>query len=362
MNKEKKPKSEEGKKRPKIKIDKKKAIRIAIIVSVILLIMTLLFVYTNNENFRSWVDTHIFRREVHEGTLPYINIGRNTHIYAYNGSIITLEQNTLRSFNRVANEEFSLGVRILSPIFESSGRYLVVAEAGGSRVYLISGRNIIWQKELEGEIDSVAVNRNGYVAVALADPSYRKIIETFNRSGTELFRKFIATSTLVDMDISNDNRYLAIAELDLSGIIMQSSIRIISIESARADGIGAEVFAHTASPGDIIISINYSNRNHLICRYGSHVESIRNNSTREQLVSFSGGGVLFVDSNLNTHIAKVEREDTETFSSDTILRLIDNNDPNRGNSVTIARNTKKHIYIWKYDGDKSWDGSFVFKY
>ena len=81
------------------KLSKRGIIQIVAAV-VVLFIMLILFIYTNNTRFRTFVETHIFRREVHENNLPEISISRGTHVYAYNGRIITLEQNTLRSFRK----------------------------------------------------------------------------------------------------------------------------------------------------------------------------------------------------------------------------------------------------------------------
>lgn len=45
-----------------------------------------------------------------------------------------------------------------------------------------------------------------------------------------MFKTYLSSSKAVDVAISNDNKHLAIAEVDTSGTIIQSSIKIISIE------------------------------------------------------------------------------------------------------------------------------------
>ncbi|MCL2354339.1 MAG: DUF5711 family protein [Oscillospiraceae bacterium] len=334
-------------KKEKVKndIDKRRVIKISIAVFIALLIMVILFIYSNNENFRSFMDTHIFRREVHENNLPEIQIGRNTHVFAHNGNIFTFEQNTLRAFSRNGNEAFSFDIRVTSPIFASNNNFLAVADKDGSNLYLISGRNILHRQTLEGRIDNITVNRNGYVAVARSDASYRAVIELFNRNGNALFRTFLVTSNVIDMAISNDNRYLAIAEANLSGIIIQSNIRVISIENARTNQSEPTVFAHMAEAGDLIIKIKYNNRDNLICMYANRVDSIQNNNTNDKLIDFAYGNVLFVDVNLNAHIAKVVRENTGLFNSDTILQIIDSNNLDRVNTYELPGTPRSvHTY------------------
>ena len=231
----------------------------------------------------------------------------------------------------------------------------------GNRVYLISGRNILWDRDFDGTINNVIVNRNGYVAVARADSSYRTVIEIFNTSGTLLFRTFLATSNIIDMSISNDNRYLAIAEANLSGIIIQSNIRIISIENAQTNPSEATVFTHTSEPGNLIIRINYNNRNNLISMYDNRIDSIIQNNRNEKLISFSNGNTLFVDISLDSRIAKIVRESTGIFSSTTKLKLLDSNNINRVNGSELLRNTKKRTCIWQYGRYKSWNRSIIYK-
>ena len=162
------------------KKDKRPKIILISIICIFLLTLLTIAIYRNSESFRSFMGRHILGREVHENNLPEITINRNTNIYAHNGRIITLEQNTLRGYNRSGNEDFNLSVRIADPIFVSEGRFLIVAERGGNVIYLISGRNILWQKELEGDIDNITVNRNGYVAISMSDTTFNTVIETFN--------------------------------------------------------------------------------------------------------------------------------------------------------------------------------------
>jgi len=322
-------------KKKKRKSGKQKIVRIGLICALLLIVFGIVL-YSNNENFRNFMGTHIFNREVHENNLPEIAINRNTHVFAHNGRIITLEQNMLRAYNRAANEEFALSVRVTNPTFVSEGSFLVVAESGGNRIYLISGRNILWQKELEDEIDSVAVNRNGYVAVSMADATFSTVIETFNSEGARLFRTFLATSNVVDMAISNNNRYLAIAEANLSGIIIQSNIRIISIENAQESSTNAIIHTHMADVGDLIIRIKYDSRNNLICMYDGYIDSIRSGNENNRLAEFTSGTTLFADINLDSHIAKIVRESTGLFSNEVVLKIIDSNNTSRANRFELG--------------------------
>ena len=71
-----------------------------------------------------------------------------------------------------------------------------------------------------------------------------------------MFTTFLANTRAVDISISNDNKYLAIAEVDTSGTMIQSSIRILSIEKAEDDPSNSLEKTYTSQTGKLITNIN----------------------------------------------------------------------------------------------------------
>ncbi len=100
----------------------------------------------------------------------------------------------------------------------------------GKNVYLINGKDIVWQKSVEGNISQISLNKNGYVVIAIADTTYKNICKVYSDTGPELFTSFLSKSYIIDTAISNDNKYIAIAETNFSGISIQSSVKIISMD------------------------------------------------------------------------------------------------------------------------------------
>lgn len=55
--------------------------------------------------------------------------------------------------------ESELNVEINNPISDYKDRYLVIGQKGGNKAYLIKDSKILWEKELEGNISQVSVNK-----------------------------------------------------------------------------------------------------------------------------------------------------------------------------------------------------------
>ena len=66
----------------------------------------------------------------------------------------------LNLYNKYGNIDETLDLDISVPLFSNNGKYLCVAEKSGQKIYLISNKTILWQKEVSGNIEDISVNEN----------------------------------------------------------------------------------------------------------------------------------------------------------------------------------------------------------
>lgn len=326
------------------KINKKKVVKTIIIIICILLIISASILYTKNEKFREILDKYVFRKEVYENNLPTIEIdsSKNISTYSYNKYISILEENKLKLYNKTGREETSLDIEISNPIFEANGNYLGIAEKGGQKIYLIDNKNIVWQKEIEGKISEININKNGYMSVVISGTSYKAVIKVFDSNGNELFTSYQSTTNVIDTDISSDNKYLAIAEANFSGIVPQSTIRIIDIEDAKSNSSEAIKYTYLADANDLIINIKYQNKNELICMYDEHIDIFKEGENKE-LVDLKKEEVLFADINLSSKIIKVTKKSTGLFSAEAEMQIVNNN--TKDTNIYSIENVPKSVLV-----------------
>lgn len=293
-------------------LNKKKIITVIIIILIIILFTVMGILYENNNEVRNFLDKFVFFKEKYENNLPKIAISSSSDIntYAYKGNILILKNNLLTAYNSNGNEEYTLDIEISNPIFESAEDYLCIGEKNGKKIYVISGKNIVWQKDLEGDIVDITINSNGYLAVATTGTIYKTIIQTFNNKGEEQFRDFLGSTYVIDMSISPDSKNLAIAEANFSGIIIQSNIKIISIEKASKGDKDSIIYTQTNTEEDLIVNIKYKTKNELICVYDEHIEIIKD-GVSSTVSDFEQEETLFVD--LNDKIIKVIKIDSKIY-------------------------------------------------
>lgn len=308
------------------KINKSKIAKLIIFLVIIIIIVATGVLYTKNEKFREILDKYVFRKEIKENNLPFIEIDSSKVIgmYAYDKYISILQGNRLELYNKYGKTEGSIEMEITSPLFESNENYLAVGEKDGQKLYFINGKNMVWQKDIEGKISSINVNKNGYVSLIILGTSYKTVIKIFDSSGNELFTYYLASTNIIDTDISNDNKYLAIAEANFSGITVQSMVKIISIEEAKNNNGDSIKYTHIANSGDLITNIKYQNKNNLICMYDQHIDCL-NNDQNVELINFKEEDTLFADIDFSSKILKIAKSNTGLFNSETELQIMDSN-------------------------------------
>lgn len=310
----------------KEKLTLKRKITIGIIFAIIIAIIALIVLYIKNEKFRDWTDIYFFKKNIENTDILYIEIdsSKNTNIFAYDKYIVILEKNILSTYNSNGTKLNDLEVNINTPICKTNGKYLCIAESKGKNFYVISGENILWQNSVDGTIEGVSVNQNGYVSITEKGTAYKNIIITYNSDGKEIFKTYLSTSMAIATEISQNNEYLAIAEVDTTGAIIQSNIKIISMEKAKTDPTHSVEYTISADKGDLITDIKYNDKNKLICIYDNSIHEI-NNGTDSLILTFEEKTKMADITNKNSIIYAIEKS-TGLFSSSTdiIIRKSDN--------------------------------------
>lgn len=312
---------------------KKPNVKIVIIAILVFAVVIVCARYLTDEEFRSYIDVNILKKEVAESTLNAIEIDSETNptIYSYDKYITILSKNKLKEYTSAGKPEVELDVNIAVPLIASNEKYMVIAEKNGKKIYLISGNNILWNGEVEGNISNINVNKNGYVSVVIKNTTYKSVVAFFDLSGTELFRTYLSTSYVVCTDISPNNKYLAIGEVDYSGTIIKSNVKIISVDNAQKDPDNSIVYTYESDNGQIITNMNYQNKDFVICMFNDYIQKVTIQSS-ERVYDITEND-LFVDINLNDNIAIVDKQSSGLFSYEYEVTMKNSN--NKSESLYI---------------------------
>lgn len=334
-----------GKEFIKEKIDKKTIGILTIVIILLIGVLAIAIIYYNHQETREWIDKNIFRKEIKQDNVSSIEIkeSENANIYAFNKYIGVLRKNKFVIYGNTGNEEKALEVELSNPIFDSENRFLVIAEKKGKKLYLITDKEIAWEAEVEGNISQVHVNKNGYVGVVITDTINKTVISMYNPEGKEMFKTYLSSTRTAAISISNDNKNLAIAEVDTSGTMIQSNVKVISIDKASSDPTNSLQATYQGEPDKLITNIKYQDKNKLICMYTDSIHIIENNQDN-LLANHENRKMIFHSIELTNHVIQIEERASGLFTADSMVNII--NTENKGNKEYRVNAVTKEIYTY----------------
>ena len=249
----------------------------------------------------------------------------------------------LQLYDNSGKEESSIDIEINNPIFNSNNKYLGVAENKGQKIYLISGKDIVWENQIEGNISQIEVNKNGYMAVVIADTSYKTVVSIYDASGKQLFNTYLSSTRVADVSISNDNKYLAIAEIDTSGTIVQSNVKILSIEKGQQDAENSIAYSYKADANRLLLDIKYQDKNQIACMYADGIDILENDISTK-VTDISDKKISFLSIELNNYSVTVEETSSGLFTADSNIRI--KNTTTQKENLYIIDAVAKEIYTY----------------
>lgn len=324
--------------------NKKRIAGLIILLLIIVMFIVGYILYATNEEFRNFMDINILRKEISENNLNSIVLEDydKSNIYAYSNKIAVLKDNILSLYTSSGRKDGELQVQISTPMAYSNGRYFMIAQQDSSKAYLIRDNEIVWEKDLEGNISRVSVNSDGYSSIVLTGTAYKSVIVVFDNQGNELF-KYMSNTITVDSAISEDNQYLSFAEVNISGTFVQSNIKILSIEKAKTSPNEANVFTYNADSNSLILNIKYQNNNKLVCMYDDSVHVIKNNADTK-VADLNNSGMTFYSIELSNYLVGTVESTSGLLDTQTEVQII--NMDNQKQNIYNFNGVTKELYSY----------------
>ena len=313
----------------KRKMNKKKMIITISIIILALVIGITMLLYYSSRDVRNFLDQYLFRKNVTQEKLESIELDydSNISVIAYNKYICILAENKLMEYNSSGELEHEINLEINNPVYSVNNKYLAISEQNSSSLNLISDSKILWTKNVDGNISKINVNEKGYVSVILTGTAYKSVIVVFDKDGNELFKSYLAKTIAVDTSISNDNKYLAYAEVNTTGTTIKSNIKVLSIDRAQNDQEDPVIYTYSADNNKLIVNIEYHKNGQLTCMYDTEISSIKDeNSTVLMDLTEKGKNINFCNINLDNNIYRAVEENDGLFNTNTIIEIMETGD------------------------------------
>lgn len=285
-----------------------------VIIAIVMIAICSTVIYLNYDNIVKYITNREW--EIAD-SIAKINIDNYLAVSGTNSNLIIINSDDIKLYTNSLELKTKIDYTVKNPVYSSSGEYCVIGEKGESKICLINEETKIWDMNITGSILNVSVNKNGYVVIMYTQSGYKSLVKVIKPDGTELFTSYLASTYAIDADISNDNKTLAIAEINADGIKMQSSIKIIHIDKIDEQ----QVNVINLGDGVLVIDIEFNNKNDLLILEDNKVELIKSSGELIKISEYSYSDTSFSTISESGNAITVNKSGTGIFDIEYILKI-----------------------------------------
>ena len=180
-------------------------------------------------------------------------------------NIVTLSSGELKVYDFEGNNKNTIKMKIGNPIYDIEDRYMGIADKNVTKIYLIDDDKLAWEKTLDVTVEKIKVNKNGYMVVVTKDSVYKSVVSVYSNKGELLFKSYVSNGYVIDTEISPDNKYLVIGEVDYSKTYIESTVKVIDIKKAIKAEEGSLI--NTFVKDKLLVNLKIKENNNISFEY-----------------------------------------------------------------------------------------------
>lgn len=240
---------------------------------------------------------------------------KQNSVYPYDDKLIVVNNESVMCLDKDGDKVFEVLAKTSTPIVKTAGDYILLADRGGSEVYVIHEGELINNFSAENKIINCSINERGRTVLITNETSYRNVIVAYNTRGEEIYRWKISEFYIIDAVLSYDGSriaasYIATDNEQLTGGIIMVNVRQEKIlgklaykdcvfpyvsfnGNNSATAIGDSMMVGITKTGDEDWAVNYDGKKLQTFAFlegEGTVLAFENNSNNSTLVAYDDNG------------------------------------------------------------------------
>ncbi len=213
-------------------------------------------------------------------------------------------------------------MNISNPIIATDGERFVISEAGGKKVMAFYNRTLLWEKECQGTVNKVFINKSGYVGVIFSQTGYKSGFLFFDPEGKEICTKLFAKTSLIDLDISDKGNLVAMIEADATTATLSSAISFMSNQG--------EIVYSSIENDTLLAGIRFLDASNIIAVGDNKLIKIDKNYDKTVLDDFKDKTVSGINLENSDRIIEVYRTANSIFADKSTIDILNINNKKTG--------------------------------
>jgi len=126
------------------------------------------------------------------------------------GDLLVCSRNAISLYSGSGTQYINESVSMEHPVVSTNGSLAVVYDAGGSALYILGQRALVWSADDLESILSARLNKNGQLTVVTQQSGYRGTVTVYDAAYSPVMSVNLSSAFVMDAALSDDGHTLAI--------------------------------------------------------------------------------------------------------------------------------------------------------
>lgn len=135
------------------------------------------------------------------------------HFASLEGSLVSVSMHQLTVLDEKNKTLYDETVKFQAPALQTGGGHAVVYDVGGTEVYVLSDKGLVYRLDCAGEVLSAVLNRQGWLTVVCNESGCKAAVRVYDEGGQAVFAFRSADRFVMSAALSADSRTLAAATM-----------------------------------------------------------------------------------------------------------------------------------------------------
>lgn len=142
------------------------------------------------------------------------------------GDLLVCSRNAVSLYSGSGTQYINQSVNMENPVVNTNGSLAVVYDAGGSSLYVLGQRALVWSADDLESILSARLNKNGQLTVVTQSSGYRGTVTVYDAAYSPVMRIDLSSAFVMDAALSDDGHTLGILTVGQAGGAFATSLEL----------------------------------------------------------------------------------------------------------------------------------------
>ena len=151
------------------------------------------------------------------------------------GDLLVCSRNAISLYSGSGAQYINQSAGMENPVVNTNGSLAVVYDAGGSELYVLGQRSLVWAAEGLESILSARLNKNGQLTVVTQASGYRGTVTVYDASYSPVMRIDLSSAFVMDAVLSDDGHTLGILTVGQADGAFTTSLELYDMTYASGE-------------------------------------------------------------------------------------------------------------------------------